>query len=51
MILLKNLPVPPYGICLLTLGAPLPSEGHYGQMAELLVLQSGLIQAFSFALG
>lgn len=36
---------------LLTLGAPLPSEGHYGQMAELLVLQPGLTQAFSLALG
>lgn len=51
MILLKDLPLPPYGIHLLTLGAPLPSEGHYGQMPELLVLQSGLTQVFSFALG
>ena len=51
MILPKDLPVSPYGIHLLTLGAPLPSEGRYGQMAELLVLQPGLTQAFSLALG
>lgn len=51
VILLKDLPVAPYGVHLLTLGAPLPSEGHYGQMARTTCTATWIDSGISLALG